>query len=164
MNNKGMTFGGFVFLLIVLSIAAYLIAPLAISFVDGSNKNLFINAALSGNDYIDASEISNYTDMIEQGEARLYNFSELDVSRFDHEKFDEMQSYVLVVRNQGDRLSYSYYINFKTHDNYKDYKQIVMIKKEDVNASVITTDKNLWIKKPIIGSKITIDNKEYTVI
>lgn len=164
LNEKGMSFIGFVFLLCVIALAVWFLKPYALSFVDDSNTSLFVNASLAGTNYLRVQEMYNYDNTIKADEARLFNFSELEISNFDHNKFDMSSSYVMAILQEGTELQYDYYINFKTHDDSDSYKQIVMIKSEDVMRSAITYDKELWLEIPLIGDYIEIDGKQYKVV
>lgn len=164
LNEKGMSFAGFVLFLGVIALAVWFLKPYALAFVEDSNTSLFVNASLAGSNYLSVQEMYNYDAPITEDEARLFNFSELEISNFDHTKFDMTSSYVLAVLQEGTTLQYDYYINFKTHDDLDSYKQIVMTKSEDVKRSAITYDKELWQEIPVVGDYVEIEGKQYKVI
>lgn len=168
LNNKGMTFGGFVFLLVALAGFVWFLTPFAITVINDTKMSLFVSASLSGSNTLRVNEIYMYDDLsagpFSSGNAKLYNFSELEITKFDHNKYDMSSSYILAIKKEGSNEQFTYYVNFKTHDDLDDYKQIVMVKREDVRASAVTFDKDAWIEKPFVGDVVVIDGKEYTII
>ena len=164
MNNKGFSMAVAVVIIVLIGGAIYLLSPLVVDLLSGTNDSLFINASLSGMGAIETNQVMNYENEIGDDEARIYSFTSLDIARFDHDKYDEDGSYVLVVKKGKDDTSFDYYINFRTLSSENDYRQLVMVKREDVKWNVITYDKEGWIEKPKVGSTVIIEKKEYKVI